>query len=134
MQIREYFLPRGNTLTFEVLGKEAAWTQFARIKIIPGGEKTLSDSIGERQMVGPMTGDVKVTFKPYSRSGDGTVRESDIKPAPAPPSAETLYIEDGGGTDYNDYTVRVTLAQAAKSDVERVEAMVSSKEAVNLTK
>lgn len=129
MNLWERLLPRGSKLTFEVIGKESAWTQFARIKVIPGSEYSLGDRIGERVVVGPYTGDVKVTFKPYSRSPDGTVRESDMQLAPAGPAAETIYIEDGGGPDYNDYVVRVTL-ESAKKDLERLEKMVKSAKAM----
>lgn len=120
MKIWRRTLERGERITFEVLGKEAAWTQFARIKAVPGSEKSLGDAIGAKQYQGPFTGNTVVTFKPYSRDGHSNVRESDIKVVPQGNRSWLLRMEDGGGADYNDYVVRASIT-VEKDELKQIE-------------
>jgi len=117
-------LPKGMKFTFEVIGKESLWTQFSRIKCYPGSEKSLGQSIGEMIHVGPFTGPVKVSFKPYSRDNSGSVRDSVIKVVLVSNGVWTLYMEDGGGRDYNDYVVRV-VRNNAKEELCIIEESIS---------
>lgn len=117
-------LKKGYRIEFEVLGKEAAWDQLARIKALPGGEKALGDRIGEKQHQGPFTGDVLIAFLPYSRDGQGTLRQSLIQEHSEGAKSWLLRMEDGGGVDYDDYVVRASIIKA-RGELERYEKMLA---------
>ncbi len=101
-------LPAGYGILFEVIGKEAGWRQFGRVKAEHHGEKMLNDSIGARVMLKPSLHKSKVYFTPYHDSG-GSVGESRLREVPgSAPDVWILRCEDSSDGDYNDYVVRAS--------------------------
>ncbi len=121
-------LPARKTMCFEVIGKEAAWKQFARIKATPNGpDKQLGDRIGSKVVIFPQDRDRVVAFTPY-HNNNGSVGESKIRVINSGPDAWTLMCEDSGDNDYNDYVIRVTIYEnpALLDELDRVSALVDA--------
>jgi len=104
-------LPAGKAMLFEVVGKEAAWREFGRIKCQNSAELALGDTIGQRVVVTPAPFDRTVYYTPYHDSGSN-VGENQIRPTPSGAGAWIIYSEDASDGDYNDYTVRASISDA----------------------
>ena len=105
-------IPPNSRMVFEVIGKEAAWTQFARITADPGEERGLGDEIGERVTMGPFAQNAKISFEAYSRDPEGEVRESVSRVNDQGNEVWLIEVEDGGGSDYDDYIIRASVVGA----------------------